>query len=31
MGFTHASGSKNMEIGIRGKSKVISPTMEKRV
>lgn len=31
MGFTHASGSKNMGIGIRGKSKVTSPATEKRV
>lgn len=29
MGFTHASGSKNMGIGIRGKSKVMSYSEEK--
>lgn len=31
MGFTHASGSKYMGIGMRGKNKVISLTMKKRV
>lgn len=31
MGFTHASGSKYMGIGMRDKNKVISLTMKERV
>lgn len=31
MGFTHASGSKNMRTGMRGKSKSVNLTMKKRV
>lgn len=29
MDFTHASGSKNIVIGVRGKSKVLSLTVKK--